>query len=316
MSNALSTSSSSSRNFYWPGRILFFATLVATVVFAAAVVKWLHWDDRVYFYLKSQLMASEWRGQSIWLPDYKVVIDAKPIEGIEDNLSSIVYDHERNRLLALTNSPSELFVLTLAGDVVARYPLTGFGDSEGMGYMGNGLVVITDEWAQRLNFVYLPDEPRPVDISEAQFLALGTHLDDNKGFEGIAYDEANDRLFVVKERDPRKMYEVLGAKASLEGELGLRIIDRTDWIEGKVFGRDLSSVDFDADTGHLVILSDESKLLVELTGEGRFVSFRTFLGGFGDLEKTPPQPEGVTLDSDGNLYLVSEPNLFYVFSRE
>lgn len=315
MSNTSSTSNSSSRSFYRLGRTLCFITLIALACLVVTA-KWLHWDDRAYFYLKSRLMASEGRNQSIWLPDYKVVVDAKPVEGIENNLSSIVYDYDKNRLLALTNYPAEVFALTLDGEVIASYPLTGFGDSEGMGYMGDGLLVITDEWAQKLNFVYLPDNPRPIDISEAQFLALGVHLDDNKGFEGVGYDEDKDRLFVVKERDPRMMYEIQGAKASLEGNLGLRIIDRTDWIERSVFGTDLSSLDFDSSTGHLLILSDESKLLVEVNGDGQFVSFRTFRGTFGDVGRTLPQPEGVALDRDGNLYVVSEPNLFYVFSKK
>lgn len=293
-------------------RLARWVLLAAWLVLVVFTVKHFHWDDRFYFYLKTHWQASEWRDRGLWLPDYEVVIDAHPIPGIEDNLSSIVYDHDQDRLLALTNRPAELFVLTRTGGVLARYPLTGFGDSEGMSYMGDGLLLITDEDSQRLNVIRIPDEPRTVDISEARWLALGSWLDDNKGFEGVGYDAARDRLFVAKERSPRQLFEVQGIRASLEGDLGLRIINRTDWIKDQVFGTDLSSVDFDAGSGHLVILSDESKLLVELTGEGRFVSYLNLRGG---LRRTPPQPEGVALDRDGNLYLVSEPNLFYSFRK-
>ncbi|MDS4015595.1 MAG: SdiA-regulated domain-containing protein, partial [Candidatus Accumulibacter sp.] len=34
------------------------------------------------------------------------------------------------------------------------------------------------------------------------------------------------------------------------------------------------------------------------------------------LKADVPQAEGVALDDRGTLYLVSEPNLFYVFSRK
>jgi uncharacterized protein YjiK len=33
------------------------------------------------------------------------------------------------------------------------------------------------------------------------------------------------------------------------------------------------------------------------------------------LQKTVPQAEGIAMDDDGTMYLVSEPNLFYVFKK-
>lgn len=295
---------------------LIWAAIAAVAVAAIVVAKFQHWDDRLYFYLKSQINASAWQGKSLWLPDYKVRIDAKPIAGLEQNLSSIVYDHDQDRLLAISNGPSELVALNKSGEILAHYPLVGFGDIEGIGYMGDGMVVMADERAQELSFIRLPNEPGEVNIEDAQYLALGINLNGNKGFEGVSYDAANDRLFIVKERDPRQLYEVTGVKASLEGGLQLRINDLTHWIDEKVFATDLSAVHYDPNTGHLAILSDESKLLVELSGEGKFVSFRTFLGGFSDLKSTAPQAEGVTMDREGNLYMVSEPNLFYMFSKD
>ncbi|MDC6668450.1 SdiA-regulated domain-containing protein [Leclercia adecarboxylata] len=34
------------------------------------------------------------------------------------------------------------------------------------------------------------------------------------------------------------------------------------------------------------------------------------------LERNVPQAEGIAMGPDGTLYLVSEPNLFYVFSKQ
>lgn len=63
------------------------------------------------------------------------------------------------------------------------------------------------------------------------------------------------------------------------------------------------------------MLSDESKLLIEMTDEGKVVSFRSLARGAG-LLKGIPQAEGVTFDDERYLYVVSEPNLFYRFVRE
>lgn len=65
----------------------------------------------------------------------------------------------------------------------------------------------------------------------------------------------------------------------------------------------------------MLVLSDQSRSINELDSAGRFVSVRSLLGGISDLRRSAPQPEGMTMDRDGNLYVVSEPNLFYKFSK-
>ena len=122
----------------------------------------------------------------------------------------------------------------------------------------------------------------------------------------MTYDAVGDRLFIVKERDPRQLYEVRGVAASLDGQLQLAVHDRSDWIASQVFATDLSDIHFDAETGHLILLSDESRLVMELGADGRMLSYRSLNGLFSDLGRSAPQPEGVTTDNDGTLYVVSE----------
>ncbi|MDH4612648.1 SdiA-regulated domain-containing protein [Pseudomonas sp. BN102] len=283
---------------------------------SVAVSKFHHWDERLFFDLKSHLNASVWKGKSIWLPGYSAYIDAKPVKGIEQNLSSIVYDYDQDRLLAVINDgPTELVALSKTGNVTGHYPLVGFEDIEGLAYMGGGRVVIVDERTQQLSFFQLPATPQSIHADDVQSLSLGFHLNGNKGFEGVTYDAETDRLFVVKERNPRQLYEISGMGSSLGQRMQIKIRDLTSWIDDKVFATDLSDIHFDPKTKHLVILSDESKLMVEMTTEGELVSFRNLVGWLSELKQSAPQPEGVTLDKDGNLYVVSEPNLFYAFRK-
>ncbi|MGH8353466.1 MAG: SdiA-regulated domain-containing protein [Pseudomonas sp.] len=207
--------------------------------------------------------------------------------------------------------------LSKTGEVLERYPLKGFADVEGMAYMGNGQVVLLEEISQRLNFIKLPDTPGELDSKNAQYISLGTRMNGkNKGLEGVSYDAEHDRLFVVKERDPRQLFEISGVRKSLEQGLHVEIRDLTQWIENGVFAKDLSDIYYDPGSGHIALLSHESTLLIELSEKGEVVSFRTFLGRLSDLKESAPQAEGVTMDNAGNLYMVSEPNLFYVFSKE
>ena len=63
------------------------------------------------------------------------------------------------------------------------------------------------------------------------------------------------------------------------------------------------------------MLSADSNMLLELDEQGQQVSFMTLLGGFNGLEDTIPRAEGVAMDDKGNLYMVSEPALFYRFRK-
>ena len=82
-----------------------------------------------------------------------------------------------------------------------------------------------------------------------------------------------------------------------------------------MFVRDLSSLQYDERSGHLLVLSDESGLILELDVDGRPLSTLSLNKGRQGLHKSVPQAEGMAMDDDGTLYLVSEPNLFYVFRK-
>ncbi|MFP6850258.1 MAG: SdiA-regulated domain-containing protein [Pseudomonas sp.] len=302
---------------HWRSIIFTGVGLIALLLMVIASSRY-HWHERTWYYVSSQLNASQWVGRSVWLPAYHVEVEARPVAGIEDDLSAISFDTERKRLLAVTNAaPIKLLELDREGTVTAQYPLLGFEDVEGLVYMGDGLLAVTDEVQQQIVIFRLPPSPgMAIDKRQAATLALPlTSSAHNKGFEGVAYDAANDRLFVAKERDLRQLYAVTGLKASLGGKLQLKVEDLSEWVRRSVFGKDISDLYFDAQTGHLLVLSDESKLVIELGSTGEVVSFRTLLGYFSDLQQSAPQPEGLTMDDQRDLYIVSEPNLFYRFSK-
>ena len=55
-------------------------------------------------------------------------------------------------------------------------------------------------------------------------------------------------------------------------------------------------------------------MLFELGPQGQLLSQRS-LGRSVGLQEPMPQPEGVILDDRGELFVVSEPNLFYRLAR-
>lgn len=268
--------------------------------------------ERGWFNLKSWWQPAE---QSIGLDRYRVVVEAQPVEGLDDDISALTYDPDRKTLFTVTNARSELIELSLDGRILRRIPLTGFGDPEAVEYVGPNSYVITDERQQRLIRVRLEDDTMFLDAGDAEQLSLGIGLNGNKGFEGLAYDSAGKRLFVAKERDPMLIYEVHGfPHDNPEKPYAVHVVqDRKR--DSRLFVRDLSSLQFDERSGHLLALSDESRLVLELDLEGVPLSTLSLRKGFQGLQATVPQAEGIAMDEAGTIYLVSEPNLFYVFKQ-
>ncbi|ADR62492.1 MULTISPECIES: SdiA-regulated domain-containing protein [Pseudomonas] len=268
--------------------------------------------ERGWFNLKTWWQPVE---RSIGLDRYRVVLEAQPIEGLDDDISALTYDPDRKSLFTVTNARSELIELSLDGRILRRVPLTGFGDPEAVEYVGPNSYVITDERQQRLIRVRLENDTMFLDAGDAEQLTLGIGLNGNKGFEGLAYDSAGKRLFVAKERDPMLIYEVHGfPHDNPEKPYAVHVVqDRKR--DSRLFVRDLSSLQFDERSGHLLALSDESRLVLELDVQGQPLSTLSLRKGFQGLQATVPQAEGIAMDEAGTIYLVSEPNLFYVFKQ-
>lgn len=252
---------------------------------------------------------------SIGLGDYRVALEAQVIDGLNDDVSALTFDPVRNSLFTVTNKNAELVELSLDGKILRRIALVGFGDAEAVEYISDNTYVISDERQQRLIKVHVDDDTQFLDAADAEQMTLGVHLGGNKGFEGLAYDSVGKRLFVAKERDPMLIYEVHGfPHFKPEKTYSVHVINNPKRDAG-LFVRDLSSLQYDERSGHLLALSDESFLVLELDIDGRPLSSLSLLKGRHGLKQRVPQAEGIAMDNDGTLYMVSEPNLFYVFKK-
>ena len=244
-----------------------------------------------------------------------MAVEARAIDGLDRDISALTFDPDRNSLFTVTNKDPELIELSLDGRILRRVPLTGFGDPEAVEYVGRDSYVITDERQQRLIRVHLTDDTPFLDAKDAEQLTLGIGLNGNKGFEGLAFDQQGKRLFVAKERDPMLIYEVHGFPHDNPQQPYAVHVVQDRKRDARLFVRDLSSLQFDERSGHLLALSDESKLVLELDVKGRPLASLSLRKGFHGLSQSVPQAEGIAMDGEGTLYLVSEPNLFYVFKQ-
>jgi len=276
---------------------LILVLLMIVLIALIAIGQYLRLFERAWFNLHTlwQPVSSE----AIGLDQYRVTIEARPIEGLDDDVSALTYDPVRKSLFTVTNKNSELVELSLEGKILRRIALVGFGDPEAVEYISADTYVITDERQQRLIKIHLEADTTFLDAEDAEQMTLGVHMSGNKGFEGLAYDSVGKRLFVAKERDPMLIYEVHGfPHFKSDKTYAVHVINNPKRDAG-MFVRDLSSLQYDERSGHLLALSDESRLIIELDVDGRPLSTMSISGGRQGLQKTVPQAEGIAMDDDG-----------------
>ncbi|OKO48158.1 SdiA-regulated domain-containing protein [Pseudomonas sp. BTN1] len=269
----------------------------------------MHWDDRGLLWVLERFESSAERRESVWLPDYHAVIDAKLLPGMEkDEASDLSYNPQTKTLFSVMGKNPFLVELSLQGDVLRKMPLNGWNNPEGVAVMENGLMAVVDERDHSLTVVKV--DAGTTALNKADFLSydLGPSKDQNKAFEAVTWDKRNQQLVLGEERPPA-LFTWKSDGNTLTG-------DKQKLASTELDVRNLSALSIDPRTGHLLVLSADSHLLLELDETGEQVSFMTLLGGFNGLKDTIPRAEGVTMDESGNLYMVSEPNLFYRFEKQ
>lgn len=284
--------------------------LVVALACAVALVRYLHWDDHARLWLQEHNLPAAERAANIWLPSYSASIEGKPLAGLEeDETSDLTYNPITGTLFTVTGKLPMLVELSRTGEVLRRIVLKGFSNPEGVAVMENGNIAVADERRRNLSIFELTPLTRQLDLADGKPFDLGFPDAGNKGFEGIAWDPAQQRLLLGKERDPTAMFSLESDGQNL---LGSELLALPDHGLGM---RNLSALSVDPRTGHILVLSAQSHLLLELDERGEPVSFISLIGGQSGLEDRIPRAEGVAMDEDGTIYMVSEPNLFYVFHK-
>ena len=248
---------------------------------------------------------------AVGLNAYKLIMGPIEIDRVQANASGLTFSKKTGTLFAVTNSPEQLLELSTVGVTLRIIKLVGFDDTEGVVHIEGNTFAVTEERRFLLTTFELGDAVTEVQHGEERKVSVDV-IDGDTGLEGIAYEAAARRFFGIKEKDPMKTFFI--PWAAVEGE-GDDIPEPWNAEENSFGLSDLSGAHFDASSGNLLIVSDESCVVVEITPAGKEVSRLSLKEGSAGLKQDIPQPEGVAMDAEGNLYICSEPNLFYRFGK-
>ena len=265
----------------------------------------------------------------------------------QTDLSGITWNRETNTLFTVENGTYRMCELNTNGGLIRSiqlentggYTSSGFHDTEGVVHIGGTRYAVSEERRGRIAVFDLAAGATSVSYASADkvqfdgsFGVWSGASSSNIGLEGIGYDpSANDQIHTVKEKTPMGHYSFNENLVPTSGTYNLPLNQTTTVCDNDTYDNDGLSdlagmhhmgintagvVGAYGTQDHTLILSDELKTVVEYDECGevsRLVLSNVQYCNGGAVAPTPPQPEGVTMDNAGNLYIASENDQLYIY---
>lgn len=229
------------------------------------------------------------------------------VNNIHGGLSGLTWNPERKTLFAVTDHPSSIIELSQDGKVIRVISSDVDHDFESIEWIGNDRYIISHEREKKLVTYHIDGKTSRLPLPENVILFNINNKKKNSGLEGITTGEHKGQLFLAQEKKPRRLYNLCINENSiiLSDDLAKRFV--VPW-----FLRDISGLHYNKKTQQLYILSHESALVAISDSFGKTKILSLHKGSNG-LKDTIPQAEGIVTDDGNNLWIVSEPDLFYHF---
>lgn len=242
------------------------------------------------------------------------------LDALAADASGIAWNDNTGTLFAVRNSEPRIVELEAGGQSLRSVELHGFRDVEGITWLEGYRFAVVEERDCSVWLVELAPGVRDIHKPSQSLFALpGLNAGlGNQGCEDLAWNPAEQVFYLVKEKSPAMLLRVSGIDPAVAGPQRASVTTMPADTRPGLFGRDMSGLHFDRTSGQLLVLSDESR---RITGVGTAADLPALAPAFelgwwrNGLSRPVPQPEGVTLAPDGTLYVLSEPNLLYRFTR-
>jgi uncharacterized protein YjiK len=238
--------------------------------------------------------------------------------------SAVTYNWDTQTLFVVGDGGTSVVQVTKTGQLVNSMTLapgsspqgTDFYDPEGLTYIGNGQFVMTEERdRQAVLFTYVAGGT--LTRANTKTVKLGTFVQ-NIGLEGVTFDPLTGGYIFVKEIQPQGIFQTgidFNAGTATNGspttENSVNLFDPAltglaDFAD--VFAlSNLPALNGQPTYGNLLVLSQESGKIINIDRSGNISSSLTIVSDPGNpLDVPSQQHEGLTMDRDGILYVVSE----------
>ena len=234
---------------------------------------------------------------------------------LAEEASAVTYNKDTGTLFVVGDGGTSITQVTKKGVLIDSMTLaadaakpqgTYFYDPEGLTYLGGGKFAMVEERYRQVNeFTYAANTI--LGAAGVRTVKLGTTIG-TIGIEGISFDPMTSGFIAVKESGPSGVFQttvnfaaVTAANASPTTENSTNLFDPTKTgltALNDVFALSNILASSSADFGNLMILSAPNGKIVKMSRAGELL---------GTLDVgSAAQNEGMTMDPDGVIYVVSE----------
>ena len=237
---------------------------------------------------------------------------------LAQEVSAVTYNWDTDTLFVVGDGSTSIVQVSKTGVLIDSMTLapSAFEDPEGLTYIGNGKFALVEERVRQVSsFTYAANTT--LTKGNAQTVKLGTTIG-NIGIEGISYDPQTGGFIAVKEISPEGIFQTgidfaagTATNGSATTENSTNLFDPAKANLGDfadVFAlSNLSALNGQPDSSRLLILSQESGKIVNIDRSGNISSSLTINYDAGNPASIQDQQhEGLTMDNNGFLYVVSE----------
>lgn len=238
--------------------------------------------------------------------------------------SGVTYNWDTDTLFIVGDGSTSIVQVSKTGVLINTMTLaqgaspqgTEFYDTEGITYIGNGQFVMSEERDRQLvKFTYVAGGT--LTRSNTQTVKLGTFVN-NTGTEGLSYDPITNGFIVLKEITPMGIFQTgvdftagtaTNGSATTVDSINLfdpSLLPVTDVAD--VFAlSNIPALSTNVLYPNLLVLSQESAKIVNVNRSGVISSTLNISSDLGNpLDLPNQQHEGLTMDRDYKLYVVSE----------
>jgi hypothetical protein len=251
-------------------------------------------------------------------------VAAPPHSVLAQEASAVTWNRDTNTLFIVGDGGTSIVQVGLTGQLIDSMTLgldptkpqgTAYYDTEGLAYVGNGKFVVVEERDRVVSqFTYVANTT--LAYGDSQHVKLGTTIG-NIGIEGISTDPLTGGFIAVKEKTPIGVFQTTidfaagtasNGSATTVNSVNLFNPALTGLLDiADVFALSNIAGVSAADRGNLLLLSQESGVVIEVDRSGNVLSSLTIpqLSTTG-LSVADQQHEGITMDDAGFIYMVNE----------